>query len=236
MQQIAVRAVQLDGIEAEPHGPLRGLAEGGGDAREALGVERLGRRPLGSEGNGRGRDGRPSVLAGSERLAALPRPLAGRLAPGVPDLDGKARAGRRDAPRRVEHARERRLVGIRVEAEAAVRDAPRTLHRRWPRPPPCRRARWPVASGAADANPWRCRLAPNTGTSARRRCGWGARWGQAKGARRGGTRQTFGCECEAQREERVVIPGLVPGIQPSAIAGASSTMDPGEPGCAQAPG
>ena len=122
-----MRAVQLDGLEAEPHRPLRRLAEGGGDAREALVVERLGRRPLGGEGNGRGRDGRPGVLAGSKRFAALPRPLAGGLAAGMPDLDGKARAGCRDAPRRVEHARERRLVGIRVEAETAVRDAPRSL-------------------------------------------------------------------------------------------------------------
>ena len=130
MQQIAVRAVQLDGIEPEANGALRGLTEGGSDAREALGVERLGRRPLRGEGNGRGRHRRPGVLAGRERLAPLPRPLAGRLAPGMSDLDRKARAGRRDAPRRVEDARERRLVGVRVEAEAAVRDAPDALHRR----------------------------------------------------------------------------------------------------------
>ena len=46
------------------------------------------------------------------------------------DLDGKARAGRRHTPRRIEHARQRRLVGVRVEPEAAVRDTPDALHRR----------------------------------------------------------------------------------------------------------
>jgi hypothetical protein len=44
------------------------------------------------------------------------------------ELDGKAGAGRCHAPGRIENAGERRLVGVRVEAETAVRDAAQTLH------------------------------------------------------------------------------------------------------------
>jgi hypothetical protein len=125
-----VGAVQLDGIEAEPHGPLRCLHERRGDALHALGIERLRRRPVRIEGDRRWRDGRPGILRRRQRLATLPRPLRGRLAAGVADLDRKARPRRRHPPRRIEHAGERRLVGVGVEAEAAVRDAPVPLHRR----------------------------------------------------------------------------------------------------------
>ena len=41
MQQIAVRAMQLDGLEAEAHGALRRLAEGGRDAGQPLRIEGL---------------------------------------------------------------------------------------------------------------------------------------------------------------------------------------------------
>ena len=108
-----------------------------------------------ANGHGGGSDGGPGVLAARQRLAALERRLAGGLAAGVGELDRKARAGSRDAPRRIEHAGERRLVGIRVEAEAAVRDAAQPLHRRWPPARSCRRGRWRTASGAADASPTR---------------------------------------------------------------------------------
>ena len=103
--------------------------ERGDDALQALGVERLGHVPPVRERHGGGSDRGPGVLAARQRLAALERRLAGGLAAGVGELDRKARAGGRNAPRRIEHARERRLVGVRVEAETAVRDAARPLHR-----------------------------------------------------------------------------------------------------------
>ena len=61
-----------------------------------------------------------------KRLAAFPWPLRRGLASRMGDLD--AELGRADAAAMVDHARERRLAGVGIEAEAAMGDAPVPLH------------------------------------------------------------------------------------------------------------
>ena len=124
-------------------------------------------------GQRRSGDGRPRILPRARARRRLPTAAAPR------PCGRHARSGcrtwrcRRGAPR--DDARERRLVVVGVEAEAAVGDAAVALdmgrlddHQRGAGiAPACR--------DASDASRWRSRRRPNTGTSARRRCGWQAR-------------------------------------------------------------
>src|SRR6476620_9405344 len=84
------------------------------------------RRPVRTEWNRRWADRLPRVLIGLEALASLPRPLRGRLAPRVRDLDAEFRGA--DALAVRDHARKRRLAVVRVDSDAAMRDAPAPLH------------------------------------------------------------------------------------------------------------
>ncbi len=84
--------------------------------------------PPSAKGTSEGAEAGHGSSPAAERPTALPWALARGLASGMGELNGKARAGRRDAPRRIEHARERRFVGVGVEAETAVRDAAAALH------------------------------------------------------------------------------------------------------------
>ena len=101
--------------------------------REALGVECLGRRPpLRVKGTA---EGATVGQASSAGVRGLPPPSHGRwqdaLRPACPIWIAKRVPGAamRRAGSRTPRCK-RRLVGIRVEAEAAVRDAPVALHRR----------------------------------------------------------------------------------------------------------
>ena len=81
--------------------------------------------PVGAERNGRRRDRLPGILAGGKRAAALPGPRGRGLASGMPDLD--AEFGRAVAAAMRHHARQGCLAVVRIDAEAAMRDAPSPL-------------------------------------------------------------------------------------------------------------
>jgi hypothetical protein len=116
-----MRHVQLDRIEADAHRPLGRLDERCLHPREIVLRHGAWLRPGCAEGDRRRRNGLPGVLARLQAEPTLPGPLRGRLAPGMADLD--AELGRADAPAMLDDALERRLAGVRIEAEAAMRDA-----------------------------------------------------------------------------------------------------------------
>ena len=96
MQQVAVRGVQLDGLEAEPHRPLRRLAERGLHRSAAL-VQRL--RPWSaSKGTAEGATV-ATLLARRQRFSALPGQLDRGFAARMPDLDTEPRSRRRHPAR-----------------------------------------------------------------------------------------------------------------------------------------
>ena len=143
MRQIAVRVVQLDRVEADPHRALGGIDEGR-RARARCRPRRLARHvPV------RRRTGSPTApivchgsSLGLERPAALPGPLRRGLAAGVRDLD--AELGGADAAAVRDHARQRRLVVVGIEPDAAVGDAAVPLDMRSPRRSPGRRRNSPA--------------------------------------------------------------------------------------------
>ena len=96
LQEIAVRAVQLDDVEAQPRAAQGGLDEGLLDPLQADRIEGDRRVPLGVVGDGRGRDGGPRQVGRiglGERAAALPRPLRRGLAAGMGELDAELDRG-----------------------------------------------------------------------------------------------------------------------------------------------
>ncbi len=121
MQQIAVREMQLDGVEAEPHRALGGIGEGGAYARHILFGHGARRMPARSERQRRGRDRLPGILSRRQRLGAFPWTLRRSLASGMGELDGEL--CRSDVPAMRDDAIERLLAGIGIEPEAAVGDA-----------------------------------------------------------------------------------------------------------------
>ena len=121
MRQIAVRVVQLDRVEADPHRALRRIDECLAHPRDVGLVHRARRVPAVAERNRRRRHGRPRILSGLERTAALPGPLRRSLAAGVRELD--AELGGAD-PRQCAMTRcIACLVGVGIEPGAAVGDA-----------------------------------------------------------------------------------------------------------------
>jgi hypothetical protein len=128
MQQVAMRAVQLDGVDAQRLRALRGLHEGRLHAQQAGGVERQWCRLAGRMRQGRRRHRLPRALVRPERLAAFPRDVARRLAPGVAELDRDGHA--RVAADRLQHARHRGLGRVVVQTHVLRRDAADGLDRR----------------------------------------------------------------------------------------------------------
>ena len=129
MRQIAVRVVQLDGVEADPHRALRRIDERLAHPRDV--VQRspsAAHASSGRTGMRRRSDRLPRVLIGRQRAAALPRPLRGSLAAGMRDLD--AELGGAGPPAVGDDARQRRLVVVGVEPHAAVGDAAAALDMR----------------------------------------------------------------------------------------------------------
>ncbi len=89
MDQVAVGAVDLDGLEAGVERAAGGVGELPYDVGDLIDGQFFGRGVLGGEGQGAGADRRPAVLlVGGEGAPALdPGPLGGGLAPGVAELD-----------------------------------------------------------------------------------------------------------------------------------------------------
>ena len=129
MQQVAVRRVQLDGIEPERIGALRRPHEGRLDARQA----RRHRAPAGGGspgacGSAEGATVCQAPCVRRQALAALPRHVARRLAARM--ARAGSRPGMRECARMAASTRaERRLVVVAIEAEVAGRDAPERLDR-----------------------------------------------------------------------------------------------------------
>ena len=113
--QIAVRVVQLDGVEADPHRALRRIHERLAHPRDVIHGRHPRHMPVRAERNGRWRDRLPRVLIGRQRAAALPRPLRRSLAAGMRDLD--AELGGAGAAAVGDDARQRRLVVVGVEPQ-----------------------------------------------------------------------------------------------------------------------
>ena len=123
MQQIAVRGVDLDAVEAEPCGALGRTGEVVAHLLQARVVERDRRLLARRMRHGRRRHRLPRARLAERHLqAAVPRRTARRLAAGVRQLH--AELDRRVRAHRAEHACQRLFVVVRVEAEIAGRDAP----------------------------------------------------------------------------------------------------------------
>jgi hypothetical protein len=128
VEEIAVRRVELDEIEAEPVGAPCGRDEIGGHLGDVLARHRPRRVPARVERHRRRGHGLPRPLVGLEGRAALPSHMHRGLASGVGQLDPDL--GVAVSAAGLEDTRQGRLVGVRVEAEAAVRDAALRAHPR----------------------------------------------------------------------------------------------------------
>src|SRR5258707_11532498 len=125
VQEIAVRRVQLDGVDAGADRASGGIDEA---VAHALHVRRrhLARhRPIGAECNGGRSDRLPSVLSRCKRLAALPWPSRGSLASGMGELDAELRGATAAAVGG--DARNRGFAIVRIEPPAAVGEATASL-------------------------------------------------------------------------------------------------------------
>jgi hypothetical protein len=94
VQQVAVGAVQFDGVDADAFGALRGGGKGIAQLGDLVQRQRGGRGFGGQVRQGRGGHGLPAALLGREQLAAAPGRRAGSLASGVAELQAH-RHGRR---------------------------------------------------------------------------------------------------------------------------------------------
>ena len=130
MDQIAMRRVHLDDVEAETDGAPRRLREGVDGGVDFRVVELRRHVPVLAIGQRRGRDGAPRAFAGAQRPAAHPVHMGRGLAARVRELDAEFRAGQGDGARGVQHPPQRVFAGVGIKAEAAVRDAPLARHAR----------------------------------------------------------------------------------------------------------
>jgi hypothetical protein len=132
VEQIAVRAVQLDDVETKARTAHGGVDEGLLDALQADRIEGDRRVPFAVEGDRRCRVGRPRQvgrLGLGEGAPALPRPLRRGLAAGMGELDAEFHL-RHPGPRPIDHGLQRRFVLVAVQAGAALGDAAVTLDMR----------------------------------------------------------------------------------------------------------
>src|SRR3954451_23301589 len=88
MQQVAMRAMDLDGVDAETCRTSRGVRESVADARESFGVERGRRVPALVIRQRGGRNSLPAIgVIRRELLATLPGDFGRRFAACVCELD-----------------------------------------------------------------------------------------------------------------------------------------------------
>ena len=118
--------VQLDGVEADPHGALRRSREGAAHTREI--IRRHGARgvPAGPERQRRRPKGCPRVLARFQGAAALPRPLHGGFAARMGKLDAELCGP--GAAAEIDDALERCFGFVGIKRHAAMGDAAVALH------------------------------------------------------------------------------------------------------------
>nr|GEU28584.1 hypothetical protein [Tanacetum cinerariifolium] len=129
VQQVAVRGMDLDGVDADVRRPARRCREAVADAAQAVLVERGGRHVVVADRHGGRRDRLPAVrLAGGDLQTALPRPLHRRLAARVVQLH-RNRHGR-PAPHRFQRAAHGGGRGVVVQAHVGMADAPFRQHGR----------------------------------------------------------------------------------------------------------
>ncbi len=161
VQQIAVRAVQLDQVETQPQAALDRRYKRRLHALEADCVERHRRVPGLVVGNRRGRKGRPGQIGRiglRQRSPALPRPLRRGLAPGMAELNAQFHMGH-PAPRPFDDRLQRRFVGRRARHG-------------WPRSTAVRHPTKRARHNGRGASPARCHRPRSIGTSARRPRDW----------------------------------------------------------------
>src|SRR5829696_2171082 len=127
MQEIAVRRVHLDRVDAEPLGALRGGHEGVAHPCKTRGIECQRRRLALLVRNRRRALRPPAALRHRDQLPAVPRRVARGLAAGVGELDHHLSL--RALAHRGQDRPQRGFGGVVVEAEAARRDAADRLHR-----------------------------------------------------------------------------------------------------------
>ena len=122
MQQVAVRGMDLERVEAEPRGAPRRAREVVADLLQAGGVERR-RRVLAARRAARA-DGATALpaarLAERDLRAAFPRRAARGLAAGMRELHRQL--DRRVGAHGAQHAGQRGFVGVAVQAEVGRRD------------------------------------------------------------------------------------------------------------------
>ncbi len=122
MQQVAVRGVDLDGVEPDARGAPRSHRKRIAHALQSGAIERHRRQFARPIGIGGWRYGRPATLARHDLLAAAPRHVARRLAPGMRKLDRQRH--RRMAAHRCKRPAERAFALVRPQPEIVRRDAP----------------------------------------------------------------------------------------------------------------
>jgi hypothetical protein len=128
MQQVTMRGVQLDGVDADLLRAHRGIGKGLLDACQSCGVQRLWRRFAGRVRQGRWCQWQPAAIAGRDQLSAVPGCAAGCLAPGVRELDRHRHGGM--APRSGQNPGQRGLRRVGPQAQVAGADAALGCHGR----------------------------------------------------------------------------------------------------------
>ena len=127
VQQIAVRHVQLDGVEPATHGTPRRKRKCIAHAVDVVLGHRTRRRPIGAERDRGRRNGLPRIgRRGAALPPRLPRHARGALASGVRELDADLRGT--DPMAMVDDARQRRFAGVGIETETTVADAAAPFH------------------------------------------------------------------------------------------------------------
>ena len=129
VQQVAMRRMHLDQVQAQARRAAGGLGEGGDDAIDAGLVERARQRAGGVVGNRRRRDHLPAarIAVRDRATAGFPRLERRRLAPRVRQLH--ADRHRRPAAHRGQRPRERGFGGVVVQAEVGPADPAGGLNR-----------------------------------------------------------------------------------------------------------
>ena len=122
VQQVAVRHVQLECIDARALCAARAFRERVADRCQALRVQRGRWRLVRGVGDRRWRDGCPAAVVDPDQLSAFRRHVRRALASGMRELHGHGDRGTLPA-RTIERAGQRRFARVVVKAEACWRDA-----------------------------------------------------------------------------------------------------------------